>query len=622
MSASKANGRARRGDIRVQMHPRTLKVMTQAFNASIQDILVELLQNSRRAKATEVQITIHKGAKGVKGRKHTVTVKDDGTGIIRPEALLSYGESGWERALAHRENAAGMGMLSLAKHGCVVQSRRRHVDPAKRKGWRVTLKPEHFTGKRAATVYEEIHKDDPDQEDQALEWTTAITFGVDADKHVDAIRYAAEIAARHYPLNVTLVDRPHEDPRGRRLKRSSLLLGAQYTEIWRGVKIGIFKNTPRYNPSIRHRPEDAEINIHGIVVRRPMTDIETMKTMKDRWPVAMEVIDCPELKLVLPARKELIETPFLTELQKAAELATYRAIARDPDPEPTYAIWTKAKAAGIDIKPASPVLEAWLPITRDDEREERWRPAERLDCAHAEDEEYDVLRMGMELDAPMAQSLARAVERASEKHDPDRPPIGRLALEDPELEGYEWYDRLPRITGIRTKVDVGDGIMRTIGSPAEPIRTDKIREIRKIRELPDRPAAIRLELVVQTAHGTHDIELDADIVFAGKWRHELEGPQPLIATTSTIGTDELVHLLHDAFFYMWEDGDAGSLQQQEEEFDEKARHIATELLDCSDEARKLEVEDTVRRELSWLIRDESRRIDITVRHDEVMVSMD
>ena len=46
------------------------------------------------------------------------------------------------------------------------------------------------------------------------------------------------------------------------------------------------------------------------------------------WSAQADIDSCPDLELVLPARKEAVETPFLEEMREAAGLAVYRAMAQ------------------------------------------------------------------------------------------------------------------------------------------------------------------------------------------------------------------------------------------------------------------------------------------------------
>ncbi len=69
----------------------------------------ELLQNARRAEASEVRVEIDT-------RAGAVTVTDNGHGVIDPEDLLNIGKSEWNEGV-RAERPAGMGLFSVFKLG-------------------------------------------------------------------------------------------------------------------------------------------------------------------------------------------------------------------------------------------------------------------------------------------------------------------------------------------------------------------------------------------------------------------------------------------------------------------------------------------------------------------------
>lgn len=66
-------------------------------------MLGELLQNARRAGASQIHIT---------ARDNTLIIRDDGSGIADLQTLIFIAESGWDHELQNRENSFGMGVLS------------------------------------------------------------------------------------------------------------------------------------------------------------------------------------------------------------------------------------------------------------------------------------------------------------------------------------------------------------------------------------------------------------------------------------------------------------------------------------------------------------------------------
>ena len=136
--------------IRARIHEGALSRVTRMYAAGLADVFTEALQNSRRASATRVRVTID--ASEDTPSAFTVTVTDDGAGIADPAVLLSFGENGWSEDLARREDAAGMGFLSLARRGCTVVSRPRSDGGETAPAWRVDLTPAHFLGEGEADI--------------------------------------------------------------------------------------------------------------------------------------------------------------------------------------------------------------------------------------------------------------------------------------------------------------------------------------------------------------------------------------------------------------------------------------------------------------------------------------
>ena len=178
--------------IRARIHPRALDRMPMFFDASASTAFVELIANARRGGATRVDIAT-RALGPPNGFRFEVAVRDDGHGIADPAVLLSFGESHWDGRVARSENAAGMGLLCLAKCGCAVASRPSLRAVGDAPAWRVELEPEHFTGQAEAHLLADDTAPAPHG--------TCVTFV--AEKSLDALRAAAADAARYAPLPVT-----------------------------------------------------------------------------------------------------------------------------------------------------------------------------------------------------------------------------------------------------------------------------------------------------------------------------------------------------------------------------------------------------------------------------------
>ncbi len=565
--------------IRARFHDSAVSRVTRLYAATLGDIFAETLQNARRAGATRVQVALTDTA----GRM-TVTVRDDGAGIADPAVLLSFGENGWNAALVAAEDAAGMGMLSLARRGCTVASRPRSAACEIAPGWWVDLVPQHFLGETEA----QVHAD----ETAPLPHGTAVSFPVTETEDARTVRRAIENAARHYPLPVFHEHEPDTPAGGERLEHRAFLDGALHVERWRGLSFGVFRNR-----GSRSALDDPDLNFHGLTVAVRLPSVQSVAGA--RWTVAADVADCPDLELVLPDRKEAVETPFLGEMRAAARLAIYRAMAGDPNPRPAHDDWMRARAAGIEIAPPPPELRPWRPGLADIDD---WREPPKFRAIGA-----DALRMACDPEPPEAQAFWRAAGRNGVAE--------RIFESDRRLEGYGWYDAIPCVAGIRTTVTV-EG--RTHALDAHPVPK---RAVAPQASLPDRPEAICIALAVRPPQGPEEVlDLDADLAFAGEAWSRVGDALPLVANGSALDPHELADLLRAAFFSPSDEADADSWERQRELFDEEALHMATRLLVSDDAARRASIADAVARELFWLI-PHDRGVEIAVRDRQVTVTL-
>ncbi len=573
--------------IRARIHESAVRRVTRIYAATLADIFAETFQNSRRAGAARVRISVsapadrpEQTAAAAGETPLTVTIADDGMGIADPVVLLSFGQNGWDDALVCREDAAGFGFASLARRNCTVSSRPRSSDGEIALGWRVELEPSHFLGEAEAEV--QVHDDAP------YPYGTAISF--QAAEAAAAIRAAAEAAARHYPLPVIFEDRTDGDAGTEELPRRAFLDGAVHAERWRGLAFGVFRNR-------RDGYRDPDLSFFGLTLTVGLPTVETVHG--PAWTVLADVDDCPDLELVLPARKEAVENAFLKEMREAARLAIYRAMAADPNPRPAFEDWSRAREAGIEMTPPPAVLRPWRPsIAHVDD----WRDPPKLAPVSK-----DALVMACETEPPEDQALWRAAER-----DGAAP---RLFEADRRLDGYDWYDGLDRATGIAVEVTL-DGRTHALDDAPLPERTGPAAA-----ELPPRPEAVRIDLAVREAHGRErTLALPADVAFAGEAWSWLHDALPLVTADSAIQPHQLAVLLRNGFFSPSDDAGADSYETQLGRFDEDALHLATRLLLSDDDACRQSIAEAVRRELMWLA-PEDRAVDIRIRRPDVTVTL-
>ena len=571
--------------IRARIHESAVKRVTRIYAATAAEALAEILQNSRRGAAARVRVTIAAPAAqpadaATRETPLIVSIDDDGAGIADPSVLLSFGENGWDDALVRREDAAGFGFASLARRGCTVSSRPRSTNGQILPGWRVELMPEHFLGEAEAEIFP----------DDAAPYPHGTSISFRATGSAAAIRNAAENAARHYPLPVLFEDGMEGESAAEQLPRRAFLDGAVHAEQWRGLVFGVFRNR-------RTGYNDPDLNFFGLTLAVRLPTVETVHGAT--WTVRADVADCPDLELVLPARKEPVENDFLKEMREAARIAIYRAMAADPEPRPSFEDWTRAREAGIEIAPPPAVLRPWRPSVAD---VDDWRDPPRLADAH-----HDALVMAFDPEPPEAQALWRAAER-----DGFAP---RLFEADRRLDGYGWYDALDRAAAMTVRAAACGEWMDIDDWPRlEPARPGAAL-------LPARPAAIRIELTVRPTSGhPGTLDIPADVAFAGEAWCWIDDALPLVTLDSALQPHQLAELLRAGFFSPSDDADSDSWETQRDRFDEQALHLATRLLLSDDEACRVSIAEAVRRELIWLC-PRGRTVEIRVSRPDVAVTL-
>ena len=238
-----------------------------------------------------------------------------------------------------------------------------------------------------------------------------------------SIATALRAAALHCPIPVLL--------NGDTLERKAFLDGAVHAEPWNGIVFGVFRHhTAGYR--------EPDINFHGLTIEARLPTVDTIDD--GVWAVRADIANAPDLELVLPARKELVETPFAADMRDAARHAIYRAMRRaDRTPALAYDEYSRARKAGIDMPIAPAVLRPWRPAIAD---VNDWR-----DSPKPEPVRPGTIVMAADPDPQDAQALWRAATRAGMQH--------RLFQADSRYDGYPWYDSLAHATDLQFTIARG-----------------------------------------------------------------------------------------------------------------------------------------------------------------------
>ncbi len=562
--------------IRARIHPRALDHMPLFFDATTPTVFSELIQNARRAGASRVDITIEPADSSVGNETLKVTVQDNGHGITDPSVVLSFGQSAWGEDVARRERAAGMGIACLARRGCSISSRAEAPRTRHATGWRMTLGPDHFLGKTVATAVSDKTAPSP--------FGTCVTFH--ATESSSMLRSVVTNASRYAPLQVSF--------NGTELARREFLETALHREEWNGVTLGVIKSR---HPFYRQ----PDLSFHGVTLNVCLPHVKSLNG--EIWTVRADMVDCRELELVLPARKEAVENAFLRELRHEARLAIYRALEpTDPPPRFAYEDHVRAANAGIDL-PAPPVaLRRWRPRTAD---VHEWRGDTELENLGP-----DSIIVEYDADPPDTQTFFRTARRA--KLAPN------LFEADRRLAGYAWYDKLPRLTDVNTHIEI-DGVPYTERELRRQFRAARYGD----DDFGPRDRATRIVTTVSVARpdGTQDTNrYMADIAFLDK-EFDLPSDTPSFVTAgSDISADELAQLLRRAYFCPSDDSEADSYESQSDQFDDAALHVALKHVASAEEAIRTAIAQVVRREIQQLI-PRDRHADITISSNRIDITL-
>lgn len=516
--------------------------VSRLFNNSVTDVLNELLQNARRAGAGRVEIDVAGDAGG-----SILVVRDDGSGVADPAKLVTLGDSGWDEAVAHREDPAGMGVFSLAGRPVEIRSRVRGTG----NGWRVVIAPDAWESGAPLAV-----------EPWTVDAGTEIRIGM-PDAWDKDLAGAAANAARHYPLPVLF--------KGEELKRADFLAEAVRVEEWEGCRIGVFLERGHI-PSSYPR-----INFHGLTVACPLPSISEVDA-NECWHVRIDIVDAPALQLVLPARKEMVQNAALGHLRDAAERAIFRAIAHHGRHRLAHAQWLRAKELSVDLPEAEAWLPAWFPRTADGNS---LPTGERVVDAP--------MILFPDAEPPIEQCAARVLRTGEILG-------GALVREVAAFAGYRWYDLLPRLSALSFRVDAESETHRYEEGLALP---DTMQS--------GTVAAIMLDVAIcpsgAPGERTSSRSFPAEVLIAPDdgWSADLDETLILLAPGCSIDPNDLADLLEAGCFCACDDVDNDSWQTQQRNFLIQARQIANTLLRGEDAAILERIRDVVHEEIRWLI---------------------
>jgi len=295
---------------------RLLTKASRLFTGTLDGRIIEILQNARRAGATEVRILNKDGF---------VAVEDNGNSIEDFQKLLDLGGSGWDEKLEAGEDPAGVGFFSLVPREVTIISGGK-IAIIDEDGWTgKSVKVIESTKAVAGTILK--FRDEKPWDMEAVE-KHAIFAGIKVivdGKYCHAMPFCGSEAARY------------EKP---------------------GCKIEVAEEISKYHRdwSINWHHGKVLVNFHGQVVQL------------DHWPsknrsgltILVDIADQTDIRLMLPARTQLVENAAFEQIKAAIELEYYKYFQKQKTHTLYYEEYMRAKELGIELQEAEPKFQAGL----------------------------------------------------------------------------------------------------------------------------------------------------------------------------------------------------------------------------------------------------------------------
>jgi hypothetical protein len=300
-----------------KVSPKLLTKADRLFTGTIEGRIIELLQNARRAGATEVRITNR--------NNNLVMVEDNGSGIQDFQKLLDLGSSGWDERIESGEDPAGVGLFSLAPRQVTIISENSKVVITKH-GWTGT--PVTVTNSANYIKGTTLEFTDEKPWDFATVEKHAVFAGIRVivdGKYCHQMPFCGKDAAFYEEL-------------GCQIEVVSEM--SNYHKKWHS---GYYTNR-------------VLVNFHGQIVEL------------DTWPgnnkhgiyILVDLAQQTQIRLMLPARTRLVENKALKQLKDAIEIEFYRYYQRQKEHSLYYSEFLRAKELGIDLPEANPKYLAGL----------------------------------------------------------------------------------------------------------------------------------------------------------------------------------------------------------------------------------------------------------------------
>jgi len=302
--------------IQARVNPRLLSKADRLFTGTPAGRIIEILQNSRRAGATEVNITNQDGS---------VTVRDNGHGIDDFSKLLDLGNSEWDQGTEEAEDPAGVGVFCLVPREAKISSGHNYVVITE-KAWTGEPVPVQTSKEPVQGTMLEFN-DEP--------WT------------LEEVEKQAVFSG----LQVTVDDKPcTQEP----FVSEQAKLSPEF-----GCRIEVRERNALSQWHTRWKrdyySDDVLVNFHGQVVQF------SYRPVSEELQVLVDLTGAPTaIRMMLPARTQIVENEALLELKSIVEKEVYKFIQKRGSHQLKYVEYCRARELGIELPEATPAFQVGL----------------------------------------------------------------------------------------------------------------------------------------------------------------------------------------------------------------------------------------------------------------------
>lgn len=301
--------------IQAQVSTRLLSKASRFFTGTLEGRIIEILQNARRAGATQVNITNKHGL---------ITVRDNGSGIEDFSKVLSLGDSDWDNAMEKAEDPAGVGIFCLAPRQVTFCSGNGKICITEKAWTGEPIPIEENTETVKGTML--MFRDDPWEFSIVEPYAVFTGMAVTVDGKKCAKEHFCSKDAVLYPsLGCKIEVR-------------------KYNSLSESHQHFIAKGTEQAN--------DVLVNFHGQVVA---FDYELLGGETFFFLVDMTG-DPTDIRMMLPARTTVIKNKALEELKAAIEVQAFRFIQKRGSHKLPFKEYKRAEQLGINLPKAEPVF--------------------------------------------------------------------------------------------------------------------------------------------------------------------------------------------------------------------------------------------------------------------------